>query len=143
MIEQKLNNLYSLDNKEAYKILLELELLSTESDELYNYFDDLLRMLNNEKTYVRVRGFRLICAVAKYDIDDKINKNIDIILKELDDPTATSVRQCLSTLNLIVLYKVELSDIIENKLNNINLSLYKESMQSLIQKDIDNILKNI
>ena len=73
----------------------------------------------------------------------KINNNIDIILKELEDEKGTSVRQCLEKLNLILMYKIELTDIVESKLRSLNLSKYKESMQSLIKKDINYILKHL
>lgn len=136
----KLGNLYNEDNNSAYETLLELETITIESNELYSYFKDLLEMLNNEKTFIRVRGFRLICSIAKWDNENKINKNIDFILKELEDDNGTSVRQCLKKLNLILMSKIELTDIVENKLKNLDLSKYKKSMQSLIKKDIDCIL---
>lgn len=142
-MEEKIENLYNEDNNSAYKTLLELETMTTESNELYNYFDEFLKMLNNEKTFIRVRGFRLICSLAKWDNENKINKNIGIILEELEDEKGTSVRQCLEKLNLVLMYKTELTDIIENKLRNLDLSKYKESMQSLIKKDIDYILKHL
>ena len=142
-MKEKIKNLYNEDNNSAYKTLLELEIITTESNELYNYFDEFLKMLNNEKTFIRVRGFRLICSLAKWDNENKINKNIDIILKELEDEKGTSVRQCLEKLNLILMHKIELTDIIENKVRNLELSKYKESMQFLIKKDIDYILKHL
>lgn len=142
-MEEKINSLYGIDNVTTYQTLLELEMNTTESDELYKYFDKFLDMLNSDKSSIRVRGFRLICSLAKYDKDNKINKNINVILNELDDNTSTSVRQCLSKINLILMFKIELTDIIENKLRNLNLTKYKESMQSLIKRDIDNILKNM
>ena len=142
-MKEKIKNLYNEDNKSAYKTLLELETITTESNELYNYFNEFLKMLNNEKTFIRVRGFRLICSLAKWDNENKINKNIDIILKELEDEKGTSVRQCLEKLNLILMHKIELTDIIENKVRNLELSKYKESMQFLIKKDIDYILKHL
>ena len=142
-MKEKIENLYNEDNNSAYKTLLELETMTTESNELYNYFNELLKMLNNEKTFIRVRGFRLICSLAKWDNENKINKNIDIILKELEDEKGTSVRQCLEKLNLILMYKIELTDIIENKVRNLDLSKYKESMQTLIRKDIDYILEHL
>lgn len=141
-MKEKIKNLYNEDNNSAYKTLLELEIIATESNELYNYFNEFLKMLNNEKTFIRVRGFRLICSLAKWDNENKINKNIDIILKELEDEKGTSVRQCLEKLNLILIHKIELTDIIENKVRNLELSKYKESMQFLIKKDIDYILKH-
>jgi hypothetical protein len=135
--------LYDKDDKIAYNNLLELESEAEESNEIYSYFEEFLSMLNDEKTFVRVRAFRLICALAKWDNANKININIDLILNELDDDTSTSVRQCLNKLNLILLYKPELSEKIEIKLRQLNLSKYKESMQSLIKRDIDSILQNI
>ena len=142
-MKEKIKNLYNEDNNSAYKTLLELEFITTESNELYNYFNEFLKMLNNEKTFIRVRGFRLICSLAKWDNENKINKNIDIILKELEDEKGTSVRQCLEKLNLILIHKIELTDIIENKVRNLELSKYKESMQFLIKKDIDYILEHL
>lgn len=142
-MKEKIKKLYNEDNNSAYKTLLELEIITTESNELYNYFNEFLKMLNNEKTFIRVRGFRLICSLAKWDNENKINKNIDIILKELEDEKGTSVRQCLEKLNLILMHKIELTDIIENKVRNLELSKYKESMQFLIKKDIDYILKHL
>ena len=138
----EIDNLYSKDDKLAYDTLLYLEQMSANSNELYAHFDELLDMLKNDKSFVRVRGFRLICAISKWDVENKINKNIELILNELDDDKGTSIRQCLGKINLLLMYKNELSDIIKNKLNGINLSKYKESMQSLIQKDIEKIFLN-
>jgi hypothetical protein len=142
-MKDKILKLYDKDNKVAYNNLLDLELETTGSNEIYNYFDELLGMLKNEKSFVRVRAFRLICALAKWDIENKIEDNIDLILNELDDDTSTSVRQCLDKLNLLLIYKPELSNQVEKKLKQLNISKYKESMQSLIKRDIESILKNI
>lgn len=142
-MEEKIKNLYNKNNTIAYQTLLELEAICAESNELYAYFDDILNMIDHPKTFIRVRGFRLICSLAKWDVENKINKNIEVICKALEDENGTSVRQCLEKLKLILLYKFELSDVIENKIRNIALSKYKESMQSLIQKDIDDILEHL
>lgn len=142
-MKEKIKMLYDKDDKVAYKNLLELENEITESNELYNYFDELLNMLKHEKTFVRVRAFRLICALSKCDNENKIENNFDVILNELDDDTSTSVRQCLDKLSLILIYKPELSNKIKTKLKQLDLSKYKESMQSLIEKDINTILKSI
>ncbi|MCQ2749495.1 MAG: hypothetical protein MJ246_05955 [Clostridia bacterium] len=64
-MEEKIKKLYDKDDKLAYQILLELEKEAEESNKLYKYFDELLSMLKSEKTFVRVRGFRLICHLAK------------------------------------------------------------------------------
>lgn len=140
-MKEKIENLYNKDNNSAYKTLLDLEVITIESNELYSYFDLLLKMLNDERTFIRVRGFRLICCLAKWDTENKINDNIDIILKELEDEKGTSVRQCLEKLNQILIYKIELTNIIASKLRNLELSKYKESMQSLIKNDLEHILE--
>lgn len=142
-MKEKIENLYNEDNNIAYKTLLELETMTTKSNELYIYFNEFLKMINNEKTFIRVRGFRLICSLAKWDNENRINKNIDIILSELEDKKGTSVRQCLEKLNLILMYKIELTDVIENKVRNLELTKYKDSMRSLIKKDIDYILEHL
>ena len=85
----------------------------------------------------------MICSLAKWDKENKIEGNIDYILKELDESTSTSVRQCLNKLNLILIYKSQLSYIVEKKLKTLELSKYKESIQSLIKRDIASILENI
>ena len=71
MMKDKINNLYNKDDNISYNTLLELELITSQSNELYEYFDELLNMLNNEKSFVRVRGFRLICALSKWDVENK------------------------------------------------------------------------
>lgn len=142
-MKDKIKMLYDKDDTIAYKVLLELERELSDSNELYNYFDELLNMLNDEKTFVRVRAFRLICELAKWDTNNKIEKNIDLILNELNDGTSTSVIQCLKKISLLLKYKPELSETIKIKLNKLDLSNYKDSMQFLIRKDIDSILRSI
>lgn len=129
------------DKKDIYDKFQEIEVSITESNELYVYFDDILKLLENEKTSIRVRSFRLICQLAKWDKGNKINDNIDIILTELDDEKPTAVRQCLAALNYMLLFKVELVEKVRKKLVSIDITNYKDSMQPLIEKDIEGILK--
>lgn len=142
-MKNKIENLYNSDNDLAYNSLLELEIISTESDEVYNYFDNFLDLINSNETLKIIRGFRLICSVAKYDKLNKINDNIDIILKVFDSDNGIVIRQCLKYINQILLYKIELNDCFEFKLRNMYILKYKSSMQSLIKKDIDDILSNM
>ena len=48
---------------------LELEQQSKASDELYYAFPLFLEMLDSPNAFVWVRGFRLLCAQAKWDTD--------------------------------------------------------------------------
>ena len=133
--------LQNKNDKEAHQLLLQLESRSAETDELYAYFEDFLGLLKGKSSYVRTRGFRLICALAQWDHENKIERNIDTLLSMLDDEKPTAVRQCLAALHNVVLYQPKLSEIIEIKLDQMDLSKYKDSMGPLIQKDIDELRK--
>ena len=61
------------------------------------------------------------------------------MLKLLNDSKPTVVRQCLSALHEVVLYRPELSGIIQEALMAIDLSKYKDSMAPLIMKDIKSL----
>lgn len=136
-----ISGLQNKKNNEAYQLLIQLEIKSTESNQYYKYFDDFIALLDNKNSYVRVRGFRLACAQAQWDIDNKIESNIEKLLELLNDNKPITVRQCLSALRLVTLYKPKLNEIIKNKLKAINLSIYKDSMIPLLEKDIEDLYR--
>ena len=80
-----------------------------------------------------MRGFRIICKLSKWDKNNKINNIIDSLLQVLDDEKPTIVRLCLSSLNNLLLYKIDLSEKVESKLKNMDLSKYKDSMYTAIK----------
>ena len=135
--------LYSKDTSEAYKILLELEKISEKENFLYNYFDEFSQMIDNEKYVIRVRGYRLLCKQAKWDKENKIDNIIDKILREIEDEKPTAVRMKLKSLEDIVLNKKELNGKIKKKILKMDCSKYKDTMQPLILKDIENVLNLI
>ena len=142
-LNNMIRKLEDKDDKVAYSNLLELEKFTEQSDAIYEYFDIFLELLNNEKSFIRVRGFRLICKNAKWDKYNKIDNSIDKILQELNDEKPTSVRQCLKAIEEIIIYKPNLKYTIKEKLLKINYLNYKDSMQSLIFKDVEKILSLI
>jgi hypothetical protein len=139
-IEKTINGLYSKDNKEAYKILLELEQISEKDNFLYEFFNDFLQMIYEEKYAIRIRGYRLLCKQAKWDKEDKINRIIDKILIQIEDEKPIAVRQKLQALENVINHKKELNNKIKRKIESINCLKYNESMQSLIHKDIQKLL---
>lgn len=141
--EEIFNILYGKEKWNVWKKFQEIENSIEDSDLLYKYFNNIKNMLYDEKSYIKMRGFRIICRLSKWDKDNKINDIIDILLHVLDGEKPTIVRQCLSALNNLLLYKIDLSDKVENKLRSIDLSKYKDSMKPLIKKDIDYILEHI
>ena len=61
----------------------------------------------------------------------------------LDDSKAPVVRQCIPYLTYLAKAKPKTIPHIRHKLENLTLDHYKESMQSLIQRDIEKILQTL
>ena len=61
----------------------------------------------------------------------------------LNDPKPTVVRQCLSALHEVALFRPEMCKHIKKTISKIDLSIYKDSMKPLIKKDIDELLKRV
>ena len=140
-MRERIEQLYDKDDKKAFDNLVELENITESSDELYKYFNELLKMLYNEKSNIRVRGFRLIAALAKWDKEYKIDHNLDTILEVFDDDKAFVIRQCLSKTDLIIEAKPNLRIKIADKINSMDLSKYSDSMRNLISKDLEKVNK--
>ena len=142
-IDAKIQLLYEGDTKEAYANLLELDNISEKEDLLYPYLNEFVSMLKSDKYVVRVRGFRLLCKNAKWDKDNKINQAIDDILLAVHDEKPTAVRQALLYLKYVFTYKKELGDNIMKAALSIDCSIFKDTMQPLIFKDIQNLVQLI
>lgn len=136
-----ISGLQNKKDTDAHQLLLQLESQSAESNKLYHYFEDFIELIKSKSSFVRTRGFRLACAQAQWDVDNKLEKNADFLLSMLDDEKPTAVRQCLAALHTVVLYKPDLTDKIKSKLDSMNLSKYKDSMSPLIQEDIEELRK--
>ncbi len=59
------------------------------------------------------------------------------------DANPITSRQCIKVLPLVVKHKPDLKEFVVNALHKANPLIYKESMQSLIMKDIQKALKQI
>lgn len=129
------------DNSVAFKALQELETLSDTDDALYPHINKFISMIASEKYVIRVRGFRLLCKQAKWDRDNVIDRNLDSALNILGDGKPTAVRQALAALPELVLHKRELRGQIKQRLLEIDFMRYRDSMQGLIAKDIEAVLR--
>lgn len=142
-IQDLVDDLMNNDNKQAYQCLKQLEDESNRSADVYPFFDIFVEMLNNMNSYIRTRGILLIAANAKWDVNYKIDEIIGEYLKHILDDKPITARQCIKALPSIVKYKPDLQNDIENALHCANPIKYKESMQSLILKDIQKSLDDI
>ena len=100
-------------------------------------------MLDSDNSYIRTRGLTLLAYNAKWDEDYKIDEIIDKHLKHITDVKPITARQCIKLLPVIVKYKPELKNDILYALYKANVSVYDDSMQPLVYKDIQKVLKEI
>lgn len=131
------------NNNIAYKALQALQKECEESDQVYSYMDQLADMMESDNSYIRTRGLTLIAYNARRDIDHKIDEIIDEYLKHIKDVKPITARQCIKLLPMIAKNKPELKDDIVSALQKADISIYADSMQSLVKKDIQSSLAEI
>lgn len=131
------------DTKNSYSLFLQMEAQAGESEALFAELPLYLEMLSSPSSYIRVRGFRMICASAKWDSEGKIAENLPAILAGLEDEKPTAVRQCLAALPRLLSARPELTGPIRDKMSSLDLSGYKDTMQPLIRRDIEKLLHDL
>lgn len=142
-IIKQIDLLYSRDNSKAYQALKVLEEMSKENNGIYLYMSRFIEMINHANSYVRNRGLLLIAYNAKWDIDCKIDEIIDEYLKHITDIKPITARQCIKALVIIAKYKSDLKSDIITALKKADISLYSDSMQSLVYEDIQAALSEL
>lgn len=142
-VEDNFTLLFDRNNNTAYKALQTLQKECEESDRGYCYMEQLADMIDSDNSYIRTRGLTLIAYNAKWDKDNKIDEIIDKYLKHIEDVKPITARQCIKLLPLIAKNKPELRDDIVSALQKADVSIYADSMQSLVYKDIQNSLAEI
>lgn len=135
--------LFDKNNSVAYKALQELQKESKKTDCVYPYMDRLSDMLDSDNSYIRTRGLTLIACNAKWDKDYKIDEIIDKYLQHITDVKPITARQCIKLLPIIAKHKPELRNDILSALHKANICIYDSSMQSLVYKDIQKVVKDI
>lgn len=142
-MEAAVSLLTSADNKRAYQALKDLIAASEESGAVYPYFERFVQMMREpDNSYIRTRGLRLIAYNAKWDTENKVNGVIHEYLSHIEDEKPITARQCIKDTALIARYKPELIDAILAALEKVG-RVYDESMQSLVYKDRQKIIRQI
>lgn len=131
-----IDGLQNKNNQEAYQLLLLLEQRSDESSELYGCFEDFIGLLASKSSFVQVRGFRLACAQARWDKEDKLRGSLDALFTALYAAKPTAVRQCLAALQNVLRWRAELAGEIVSRLDGLDPSRYKDTMRPLIEQDL-------
>lgn len=131
------------DEKTAYEFAKRIGIESAESDKYVDMIPAFSEMLDDKNSYVRTRAFMLICNQAKWADNGQIEVVFAQMKALLYDVKPTVVRQCLGALHEVILYRPEMIELIREAVNNIDLSIYKDSMSPLIKKDMDVLLRAI
>lgn len=139
-IEENFTLLFDKNNNAAYKALQILQKESEKTNRVYFYMDKLVDMMDSDNSYIRTRGLVLIAYNAKWDRDNKIDKIIDKYLKHIQDVKPITARQCIKLLPVIAQNKPKLKNDIILALQKADISIYADSIQSLVYKDIQNTL---
>lgn len=129
------------DTKNSYALFLQLEGQAGEDPALFQEYPLYLEMLGMESSYLRVRGFRMLCAAAKWDRSGIIRENLPQILAQLQDEKPTAVRQCLRALPELIQGRPELTEQVCRVVSGLDLSGYKDSIEPLIRRDAEAFLK--
>lgn len=137
--EELIKQLNSKNELDSYNLLNIVYKENEVSNKYYCLFDDFLKMVDGKTSFTRMRGVGLCLSLAKWDVENKIDKNFDSFLNLLYDPKPTTVRITISSLETLILYKPALKSKILPALDKIDLTKYKDTMAPLIKKDVERI----
>lgn len=129
------------DDKAAYEYSKQIGAESAKSNKYLEMIPEFAGMLSDKSSYVRTRGFCLICNQARWADAGQIEAVFDEMSTLLYDAKPTVVRQCLGALHEVVLYRPELTDRILQNVGKIEIDKYKDSMSPLIERDIKELTK--
>ncbi len=133
--------LTSKDNKYACAYAENIISESHKTDMWYDCFHDFASLLDNPNSLVRNRVLHILAANAQWDDENKFNSIMPEYLSHITDEKPITARQCIQALADVGQAKPQLIPEILEALNCADLSRYKESMRSLIEKDIQKTIE--
>ena len=135
-MEEQIAKLTSKDDKMACAIADKIIAESRGSDTWYAYFDAFASLLNHPKSLVRNRALHILAANAQWDETNRYDSILPIILTHITDEKPITSRQCIKALARIGTAKPQYIPRILSAFQSADLSMYKDSMRPLIQKDM-------
>ena len=129
----------SLARKEddpRYRALLLLQSRSSATPDVYRYWDVFRSKLRSDNSYQRSIGMLLLAANARWDEAGLCAEALDDMTKLLGDEKPVTIRQCVGALEAVALAVPEVREKICTRLISTDLSVIRETMRKLVQKDI-------
>ena len=119
----------------ASEIIRESEL----SNRWYIFFDDFASLLNNENSLVRNRSINIISSLVKWDDENKFDSIKESYVSHINDEKPITSRICIKALKVIGKEKSKYITYFLKELDKVDVSKYKDSMSSLILKDVEEV----
>lgn len=135
-MKEILLKLTSKDDKYAYAIADKIISESQDSDEWYEYFDDFASLLNHPNSLVRNRVLYILAANAQWDDENRFDAILDDYLAHIMDEKPITARQCIKALAQVGKAKPQYIPRIIDCFHSANLSVYRDSMRPLIERDM-------
>lgn len=135
-MKEILLKLTSKDDKYAYAIADKIISESQDSDEWYEYFDDFAALLNHPNSLVRNRVLYILAANAQWDDENRFDAILDDYLAHIADEKPITARQCIKALAQVGKAKPQYIPRIIDCFHSANLSVYRDSMRPLIERDM-------
>ena len=135
-MKEILLKLTSKDDKYAYAIADKIISESQDSDEWYEYFDDFASLLNHPNSLVRNRVLYILAANAQWDDENRFDAILDDYLAHIADEKPITARQCIKALAQVGKEKPQYIPRIIDCFHSANLSVYRDSMRPLIERDM-------
>lgn len=131
------------DDKVRYQAFLLLQTRAAFADDVYTYLDTFLSKLKSDNSYQRSIGLMLISENIRWDAKNRFEGISDDYLELLNDEKPITIRQCIQSLEKIIVFKPKLTDKITNRLISFDFMNVKETMRKLILLDILNVISVI
>ena len=137
MKENIVQMLTSKDDKYACAFTDRIVAESHDTDEWYEYFEDVASLLDHPKSLVRNRALYILAANAQWDEENRFDLILPDYLKHITDEKPITARQCVKALAQVGLARPQYIPQILSALRSADLSKYKDSMRPLIERDME------
>ena len=137
MKENIVQKLTSKDDKYACAFTDRIVAESHDTDEWYEYFEDVASLLDHPKSLVRNRALYILAANAQWDEENRFDLILPDYLKHITDEKPITARQCVKALAQVGLARPQYIPQILSALRSADLSKYKDSMRPLIERDME------
>lgn len=124
------------DDKRACAVADKIISESQQTNEWYKHFDDFASLLDHPKSFVRNRALNILAANARWDSQKRFDAIISDFLTHVTDEKPITARQCIKALVQVGSAKPQYIPEILSVLNSADLSMYKDSMRPLIERDM-------